>query len=148
MVGIGVLMLTAGWCGLCALRGKLVETRWLLTPWMIPSGFVALLAGWFTTEIGRQPYVVYGMMRTAEAVGAIDAGAASLRRSSLFARFRRHLRRGHLLHGRLIRKGPLAVEHGAAAPAGHAALAQWRARRAARGATRMSGEWLPLVWLA
>ena len=43
---------------------------------MMPSGFVALLAGWYMTEIGRQPYVVYGLLRTADAVEpTIDAGS-------------------------------------------------------------------------
>ena len=37
---------------------------------MGPSGFAALLAGWFTTEIGRQPYTVYGLMTTVESVRA------------------------------------------------------------------------------
>ncbi|MGH8462829.1 MAG: cytochrome ubiquinol oxidase subunit I, partial [Pseudomonas sp.] len=39
-----------------------------LTLWMGPSGLIAILAGWFTTEIGRQPWVVYGLMRTADGV--------------------------------------------------------------------------------
>ena len=42
---------------------------------MTPGGFIAVLAGWYTTEIGRQPYVVYGLMRTSEAATAIDAGS-------------------------------------------------------------------------
>ena len=36
---------------------------------MLPSGFVALVSGWFVTEMGRQPWVVYGVLRTADAVG-------------------------------------------------------------------------------
>ena len=44
------------------------------TLWMGPSGLVALLAGWFTTEIGRQPWVVYGLQRTADAVSPVGAG--------------------------------------------------------------------------
>jgi cytochrome d ubiquinol oxidase subunit I len=40
---------------------------------MAPSGFVALLAGWFTTEIGRQPWIVYGLMRTADAASPVSA---------------------------------------------------------------------------
>jgi cytochrome d ubiquinol oxidase subunit I len=42
---------------------------------MTPAGFVAVLAGWYTTEIGRQPYVVYGLLRTSQAATAIDAGS-------------------------------------------------------------------------
>ena len=44
---------------------------------MIPSGFCALLAGWFTTEIGRQPYVVYGLMRSADAVSPLPAASVA-----------------------------------------------------------------------
>jgi cytochrome d ubiquinol oxidase subunit I len=42
---------------------------------MGPSGFVAVLAGWITTEVGRQPYTVYGLLRTAQSVSPIDAQA-------------------------------------------------------------------------
>lgn len=83
MVGLGVLMLLAGAWGLWLLvRGRLFEARgyqrFLVA--MSPAGFVAVLAGWFTAEIGRQPYVVYGLMRTEDAVAPIPAGsvAASL----------------------------------------------------------------------
>src|SRR5690606_32395670 len=71
MVGLGLLMLFAAWAGLFHMRrGTLERTRWLLElfRWMTPAGLVALLAGWFTTEIGRQPYLIYGLMRTADGV--------------------------------------------------------------------------------
>ena len=42
---------------------------------MGPSGFVAVLAGWITTEVGRQPYTVYGLLRTADSASPIDAAA-------------------------------------------------------------------------
>jgi cytochrome d ubiquinol oxidase subunit I len=78
MVGIGVLMLAL--VALSALqwrRGRLFESKWLLRAWMLmtPAGFVAVLAGWYTTEIGRQPYVVYGLLRTSQAATAIDASS-------------------------------------------------------------------------
>ena len=44
---------------------------------MTPAGFVAVLAGWYTTEIGRQPYVIYGLIRTSEAASAIDAASVA-----------------------------------------------------------------------
>jgi cytochrome d ubiquinol oxidase subunit I len=44
---------------------------------MAPSGFVAVLAGWFTTEIGRQPFTVYGLLRTADSVSPIAAPAVA-----------------------------------------------------------------------
>ena len=71
MVGLGLLMVAIGITSAVQYyRGKLFETRWLHIGWMLmmPSGFIALLAGWFVTEIGRQPYVAYGIIRTAEAV--------------------------------------------------------------------------------
>jgi len=79
MVGIGILMLVLAWGSLWALRrGTLATSRWLLDGWRLlsPSGFIALLAGWYVVEIGRQPYVVYGLLRTSEAVSPNIAAAA------------------------------------------------------------------------
>jgi cytochrome d ubiquinol oxidase subunit I len=42
---------------------------------MGPSGFVAVLAGWYTTEVGRQPYTVYGLLRTSDSLSNVDAEA-------------------------------------------------------------------------
>lgn len=77
MVGMGMLMVLIGACSAVQyFRGKLFETRWLHGWWMLmmPSGFIALLAGWFVTEIGRQPYVAYGIIRTAEGVSPAIIG--------------------------------------------------------------------------
>ncbi|MCE3232219.1 MAG: cydA [Rickettsiaceae bacterium] len=77
MVGIGMLMVLIGLAsGVQYLRGRLFESRWLQVWWMamMPSGFVALLAGWFVTEIGRQPYTAYGILRTAESVSPAILG--------------------------------------------------------------------------
>lgn len=71
MVGLGVLMVTLGlWGAWRRLRGTLFEGRWFLrfATVMGPAGVLAILAGWYTTEIGRQPWVVYNVMRTADAV--------------------------------------------------------------------------------
>jgi cytochrome bd ubiquinol oxidase subunit I len=71
MVGMGLIMLAVSWFGvfLCW-RGRLESTRWFLWAAFLsfPSGFVAVLAGWFTAEVGRQPWVVYGLLRTKDAV--------------------------------------------------------------------------------
>lgn len=78
MVGLGMLMLALAWLSAFALRrGRLYAARWLLHGWrwMTLTGFVALVAGWYVVEIGRQPYVVYGLLRTADAVSAVDAGS-------------------------------------------------------------------------
>jgi len=77
MVGMGALMLAIGIASAIQyFRGKLFDTRWLQAGWimMIPSGFIALLAGWFVTEVGRQPYIVYGVMRTSETVSPAILG--------------------------------------------------------------------------
>ncbi len=78
MVGLGLSMVMVGlWSGLARLRGKLYEWRWLhrVALLMGPAGFGAVLAGWVTTEVGRQPYVVYGMLRTIDAASPIAAPA-------------------------------------------------------------------------
>jgi cytochrome bd ubiquinol oxidase subunit I len=71
MVGMGLIMIAVSWFGLwLRLRGRLETTRWYLWAAFLsfPSGFVAVLAGWFTAEVGRQPWVVYGLLRTKDAV--------------------------------------------------------------------------------
>jgi cytochrome d ubiquinol oxidase subunit I len=83
MVGLGLLMVTLGAIALFArVRGQLYESRSLqrLAVAMGPAGFVAVIAGWVTTEVGRQPYTVYGLLRTAESMSPLDtpAVAASL----------------------------------------------------------------------
>jgi cytochrome d ubiquinol oxidase subunit I len=78
MVALGFLMLGLGLWGLFArVRGKLYDSRPLLryAVAMGPAGFVAVIAGWITTEVGRQPFTVYGLLRTAESVSPLDAPA-------------------------------------------------------------------------
>ncbi len=80
MVGIGMLMLLIGlWSLIQRFRGKLTDSTLLLRAAVLmgPSGFVAVVAGWFTTEIGRQPYAVYGLLKTADAVSPIAAPAVA-----------------------------------------------------------------------
>ena len=83
MVGIGVLMVLVGlWSLALRWRRRLYDSRMLLrlAALMGPTGFVAVLAGWITTEVGRQPYTVYGLLRTAQSVSpiALPGVAASL----------------------------------------------------------------------
>ena len=70
MVGMGVLMLFAAWAGSYYLlrRGELPDWLGKLFIAMSFSGWVATLAGWYVTEVGRQPYLVSGVLRTADAV--------------------------------------------------------------------------------
>jgi cytochrome d ubiquinol oxidase subunit I len=71
MVGIGFVMLgvvALGWWLL--LRGRLFQSGWFLRlcQWVAPLGFVAVLAGWTVAEVGRQPWTIYGELRTAQSV--------------------------------------------------------------------------------
>ncbi len=71
MVGMGLLMVLIGiTSAISYFRGNLFRNSYLHVWWtaMIPSGFIAILAGWFVTEIGRQPYTVYGVLRTGASV--------------------------------------------------------------------------------
>ncbi|CAG2132987.1 cytochrome ubiquinol oxidase subunit I [Cupriavidus numazuensis] len=81
MVGLGVLMILYGLLGwLLRRNGAVYRSRAFLrfAVAMGPAGLIALLAGWMTTEIGRQPWVVYGLMRTHDAVSAHAAGPVAL----------------------------------------------------------------------
>lgn len=74
MVAIGMAMVLTGVMALVLhFRKKLFTTRWfqLWCMAMTPTGFIAVLAGWFVTEIGRQPWVAYGVIRTQEAVSPV-----------------------------------------------------------------------------
>ena len=80
MVGLGFLMLAVGgWALVQRLRRRLYADGWLqrAAVAMGPSGFLAVLAGWVTTEVGRQPYTVYGLMTTAESSSAVGAPAVA-----------------------------------------------------------------------
>jgi cytochrome d ubiquinol oxidase subunit I len=77
MVGIGVLMILIGLVSAVQFfRGQLFKSSWLHGWWMLmmPSGFIALLAGWFVTEIGRQPWTAYGVIRTVESISPAIIG--------------------------------------------------------------------------
>ena len=80
MVGLGFLMLALGLLSLWA-RARKGLYRWRLLHRfalvMGPSGFVAVIAGWITTEVGRQPWVIYGLLRTRDAVSPIAAPAVT-----------------------------------------------------------------------
>ena len=80
MVGLGLLMLALGIVSLVARwRGRLYAWRGLhrFAVAMGPAGFVAVIAGWVTTEVGRQPYTIYKLLRTADSVSPIAAPAVA-----------------------------------------------------------------------
>jgi cytochrome bd ubiquinol oxidase subunit I len=78
MVLIGFAMVGTGWVGAWLwYRGQLFDTAWFLRPaanvWW--AGFVAVISGWIVTESGRQPWLAYGILRTADAVSPVPAGS-------------------------------------------------------------------------
>ena len=80
MVALGFAMLGIGlWSLFARYRGRLYEWSSLHRAAVVmgPSGFVAVIAGWVTTEVGRQPYTVYGLLRTADSVSPLAAPAVA-----------------------------------------------------------------------
>ena len=74
MVGVGLLLIAIGAVGgLLWVRGRLLTSRWFLAGvgYAWPLGFIAILAGWFVTEQGRQPWLVQGILRTADALSPV-----------------------------------------------------------------------------
>lgn len=131
MVGLGLLMIFTGLWGLYLRRGGALyryRAFLVLVQCMGPAGLVALLAGWVTTEMGRQPWVVYGLLRTSEATSPLNS-AAQVGTSLIlfvvvyFALFGT----GISFMLRLVRKGPQAHE-GAQVTDGGAGCANTPAR--------------------
>jgi cytochrome d ubiquinol oxidase subunit I len=86
MVGLGTLMALTGLLALILyFRKRLFDTRWfqLWCMALTPAGFIAVMAGWIVTEVGRQPFVAYGLVRTADAVSPV-AGSHVLATLSAF----------------------------------------------------------------
>jgi cytochrome bd ubiquinol oxidase subunit I len=119
MVGMGLIMVAVSWFGVwLRLRGRLETTRWFL--WVaflsFPTGFVAVLAGWFTAEVGRQPWVVYGLLRTKDAVTpSLTTGDVLFSLIAYIAVYVTIYSFGFYYIYRLLRDGP-AVEVAAALP--------------------------------
>jgi len=113
MVGMGVLMIFTGvTAAVLFLRKQLFNKRWfqLWCMAMTPSGFVAVLAGWFVTEIGRQPYIIHGVMRTAEAVSPVMGSQIALSLLAFIFSYVFVFGAGSYYIIRLIAKGPVAPE--------------------------------------
>ncbi|WP_340620262.1 cytochrome ubiquinol oxidase subunit I [Xenorhabdus siamensis] len=109
MVGLGLLMIMAGVWGLwLRYKKRLYQSRAFLRFMLLmaPSGLIAILAGWFTTEIGRQPWVVYGLMRTKDAVSAHGEIHMSISLLIFFVVYSTVFGVGYAYMMKLIRKGP------------------------------------------
>ena len=109
MVGLGLLMIALGLAAAwCAARKRLYTSRPLLrlAAFMGPAGLVAILAGWYTTEIGRQPWVVHGLLRTADAVSRHGAAEVGLTLAIFVVVYFAIFGAGTVYGIRLIRRGP------------------------------------------
>lgn len=109
MVALGLLMILAGvWSLFLRHRKRLYEARPFLRfcLWMGPSGLIAILAGWITTEVGRQPWVVHGLMRTADGVSAHTASQLGLSLTLFVIVYFAVFGAGAGFVLRLVRKGP------------------------------------------
>lgn len=110
MVGLGLLMIGLGAWGAWLLwrtRGPEYSRPFLWTAVaMGPAGFVAVIAGWIVAEVGRQPYVIYGVLRTADAVSPVGAGQISASLLAFMVVYAVIFTVGVLYILRLIARGP------------------------------------------
>ncbi len=117
MVGLGMLMITTGVAAIVLFfRKRLFDTRWFQY-WcmaLTPAGFLAVLAGWFVTEIGRQPWIVYGVLRTAEASSPVSGTPIAISLAAFFAVYVFVFGAGSFYILKLIGKGPVGLEPGSA----------------------------------
>ncbi|MDE2017359.1 MAG: cytochrome ubiquinol oxidase subunit I [Hyphomicrobiales bacterium] len=106
MFGIGLWSLVDRW------RGRLYDDPWLHRAALLlgPAGLVALLAGWTTTEVGRQPFTVYGLMRTAESASPIAAPAVGASLAAFVVVYLAAFGAGLFYAFRLVRKPPEILE--------------------------------------
>ena len=110
MAGIGVVLLATALTGfVLRLRGRLFTARWfqILTMATTPLGFLAVLAGWTVTEAGRQPWIIYGALRTADAAAPVAAGAVTTSLLIFFAVYNVLLLAFLWFAGRVALKGPI-----------------------------------------
>jgi cytochrome d ubiquinol oxidase subunit I len=111
MAGIGLVSLFLRW------RRALYDSRWFhrLALLMGPSGFVAVIAGWITTEVGRQPYTIYGLLTTAESRSPIAAPAVGTSLAAFVVVYLLVFGMGVLYIVRLMRQPPAALQQPVAA---------------------------------
>lgn len=109
MVGLGLLMIVGGLVGAFLWwRGKLFDSAWFLRPLSLawPAGFIAILAGWWVTETGRQPWLVHGILRTADAASPVAGGAVLTTLILFVIVYSAVFSMGIYYINRLIEKGP------------------------------------------
>jgi cytochrome d ubiquinol oxidase subunit I len=109
MVAMGLAMVALGTWGAGAWALKRIDTsRWYHRALVLagPSGFIAVLAGWIAAEVGRQPYVVYGVVRTADAVSPVSAASVATSLMFFIVVYAIVFSAGALYILRLMAKGP------------------------------------------
>ena len=151
MVGIGLLMIATGLFGAFLWwRGKLFTTRWYLRivqhGWWL--GFVAMLCGWITTEVGRQPWIAYGILRTADAISPVSAASVLTTLVLFVIVYGIVFSMGIYYINRLIVRGPqgTAIEPPHAAP-GRPLVGRERCGARSDAGGRLTMEWyLPVIW--
>jgi cytochrome d ubiquinol oxidase subunit I len=112
MVGLGVAIIALGfWGAVQALRRRLFQDRWFMRAAvaMGPAGFVCVICGWVTAEVGRQPYTVYGLLRTDHSMSPVGAGQVSGSLLMFLVVYAVVFTVGALYILRLIDEGPVAV---------------------------------------
>ncbi len=143
MVGLGLLMILLGLISLWLRRGgRLYDSRPFLrfALAMGPAGLVAILAGWMTTEIGRQPWIVHGLMRTSEGVSAHDAAQVGFTLAVFVVVYLVVFGAGTVYMLRLMGGGPRPGEGAEAMPGGPGTQRQqMRPMSAAPGAAGAAG---------
>jgi len=115
MVGLGLLMLAQAIAALVLRwRGRLLSARWLqrASVGLAPAGFVAMLSGWVVTEVGRQPFTVYGLLRTADSVSPVAAQTVIVSTAAILLFYLLIFGFGLWLLLRLLREPPGAGESG------------------------------------
>lgn len=114
MVGLGLCMIALGLAGAWLIWRTAGPERCRPYLWacvaMGPTGFVAVISGWIVAEVGRQPYVVYGLLRTADAVSPVGAGTVSASLLAFLVVYGVVFSVGALYILRLIAQGPQPPE--------------------------------------
>ncbi len=123
MVGIGFAMLFVAAAGLfLRWRKRMYDNRWFL--WacmaMTPSGFIAVLTGWYTAEVGRQPWVVYGYLRTADAVSPVSATSVATSLATFFIVYTIIFGAGVYYMAKVVKAGPKLILPDDSPDIGHA----------------------------
>ncbi|MCW1978252.1 cytochrome ubiquinol oxidase subunit I [Xanthomonas campestris] len=117
MVGLGLLLIAVGMLSLMLrARGRLYEARWLqrVVVVMAPSGMLAMLCGWVVTEVGRQPFTVYGLLRTAHSASPLSLPMVASSSVAILVLYPLVFGLGLLLLLRVLRRPPHARERGLA----------------------------------